>query len=236
MSCRSSTSASNRQLSRRLSKPDKLLAADGPGIHGIRVIASESKVGDASNNNVMSLLKRIASGDSAAVRECIDQYGGLIWSLARRLSRNPADAEDATQEIFLALWRNAARFDESKGSEKLFIAMLARRRLFDRLRKTRNEPPMDSSSEILESVEWPDPGARSESAIEAEQAKQALTQLRPEHRQVLELGLLHGLTQSEIAARLNMPLGTVKSFMRRGIARVREVMNIEVQCAGRVDV
>jgi RNA polymerase sigma-70 factor (ECF subfamily) len=183
----------------------------------------------------MSLLKRIAGGDSAAVRECIDQYGGLVWSLARRLSRTPADAEDATQEIFLALWRNAGRFDESKGSEKLFVALLARRRLFDRLRKTRSEPPMDSSTEILESVEWPDPGARSEASIEAEQAKRALQQLRPEHRQVLELGLLHGLTQSEIAARLNMPLGTVKSFMRRGIARVREVMNIE-QYAGRADV
>jgi len=100
----------------------------------------------------MTVLRRIAGGDSAAVRECIDRYGALIWSLARRLSRSSPDAEDATQEIFLDLWRNAGRFDESKGSEKLFIAMLARRRLIDRLRKTRIEVPTESSPEILESV------------------------------------------------------------------------------------
>lgn len=185
----------------------------------------------------MTLLKRIAGGDSAAVGECIDQYGGLVWSLARRLSRTPADAEDATQEIFLALWRNAGRFDESKGSEKLFIAMLARRRLIDRLRKMSAEPPMDSSPEILESVAFSDPGTGPEASIEAEQAKQALQGLRVEQRQVLELGLLHGLSQSEIASRLNMPLGTVKSTMRRGIMRVREVMNIKAaHGAGRADV
>jgi len=100
----------------------------------------------------MTVLRRIAGGLSAAVRECIDRYGALIWSLARRLSRSSPDAEDATQEIFLDLWRNAGRFDESKGSEKLFIAMLARRRLIDRLRKTRIEVPTESSPEILESV------------------------------------------------------------------------------------
>jgi len=185
----------------------------------------------------MTLLKRIAGGDSAAVGECIDQFGGLVWNLARRLSRTTADAEDATQEIFLALWRNAGRFDESKGSEKLFIAMLARRRLIDRLRKASAEPPMDSLPEILESVALSDPGTGPEASIEAEQAKQSLQELRPEQRQVLELGLLHGLSQSEIASRLNMPLSTVKSTMRRAIMRVREVMNIEAaHVAGRVDV
>jgi len=184
----------------------------------------------------MTVLRRIAGGDSAAVRECIDRYGALIWSLARRLSRSSPDAEDATQEIFLDLWRNAGRFDESKGSEKLFIAMLARRRLIDRLRKTRIEVPTESSPEILESVACSDPDAGSETSTEAEQAKQALQRLRPEQRTVLELGLLYGFTQSEIAARLNMPLGTVKSLMRRGIMRVREVMNIESEgIAQRVD-
>jgi RNA polymerase sigma-70 factor, ECF subfamily len=175
----------------------------------------------------MSLMKRIAGGDSAALRECIDQYGGIVWSLARRLSRTAADAEDATQEIFLSIWRSAGRFDESKSSEKLFVAMIARRRLIDRLRKASAEPPMESSTEMLESVAWTDPGTSSETSLEAEQARRALQELRPEHRQVLELGLLHGLTQAEIATRLHMPLGTVKSFMRRGIMRVRENMNIE---------
>jgi len=175
-----------------------------------------------------SVLQRIASGDSAAVRECIEQYGALVWSLARRLSRSPSDAEDATQEIFLDIWRSAGRFDASQGSDKVFIAMIARRRLIDRLRKTTAEPPT-VPVEALESVAWADPGTASETSLEAEQATRALAELRPEQRQVLELGLLHGLTQVEIATRLQIPLGTVKSFMRRGLIKVREYMNIDAE-------
>jgi RNA polymerase sigma factor (sigma-70 family) len=172
-----------------------------------------------------SVLQRIASGEAAAVRECIDEYGALVWSLARRLSRTPADAEDATQEIFLDIWRSAGRFDPLQGSDKVFIAMIARRRLIDRLRKSTAEPPMDPV-EVLDTMAWSEPGNASEISVEAEQAARALQALRPEQRQVLELGLLHGLSQSEIAAHLGMPLGTVKSFMRRGLIRVREFMNI----------
>jgi RNA polymerase sigma-70 factor, ECF subfamily len=176
----------------------------------------------------LSMLQRIASGDSAAVRDCMREYGPLVWSIARRLSRTPSDAEDATQEIFLDIWRSAGRFDASQGSDKVFIAMIARRRLIDRLRKTSAEPPMDPV-EALETVAWADPGTSSETCIEAEHAARALAELRPEQRQVLELGLLHGLSQSEIAARLSMPLGTVKSFMRRGLIKVRELMNIDAE-------
>ena len=175
-----------------------------------------------------SLLQRIASGDSAAVGECITEYGALVWSLARRLSRTASDAEDATQEIFLDIWRSAGRFDPSQGSDKIFIAMIARRRLIDRLRKKSAEPPMDPI-EVLESVAWSDPGTLIETSAEADQAARALAELRPEQRQVLELSLLHGLTQSEIAARLGMPLGTVKSFMRRGLISVRENMNVDAE-------
>ena len=171
------------------------------------------------------MLQRIAAGDAAAVRECIEHYGALIWSIARRLSRTPADAEDATQEIFLDIWRSASRFDATQGSDKVFIAMIARRRLIDRLRKSSAEPPMDPI-EVLDTVAWTENSLSSEASMEAEQATRALAGLRPEQRQVLELGLLHGLSQSEIAARLNMPLGTVKSFMRRGLIKVRELMNI----------
>ena len=175
-----------------------------------------------------SVLQRIASGEQAAVRECIAEYGALVWSLARRLTRTPSDAEDATQEIFLDIWRSAGRFDATQGSDKVFIAMIARRRLIDRLRKTTSEPPMDPV-DVLETVAWSDPGNASEVAHEAEQAARALQELRPEQREVLELGLLHGLSQSEIATRLGLPLGTVKSSMRRGLIRIREYMNIDAE-------
>jgi RNA polymerase sigma-70 factor, ECF subfamily len=172
-----------------------------------------------------SMLQRIASGDPAAVRECIETFGPLVWSIARRLSRTPSDAEDATQEIFLDIWRSAGRYDASQGSDKVFIATIARRRLIDRLRKSSAEPPMDPV-ERLDAVEWSAPGNLGETSVEAEQAARVLAELRPEQRQVLELGLLHGLSQSEIATRLKMPIGTVKSFMRRGLIKVRELMHV----------
>ena len=83
--------------------------------------------------------------------------------------------------------------------------------------------------EALDTVASGDQVMSSETSMEAEQATRALAELRPEQRQVLELGLLHGLSQSEIATRLNMPLGTVKSFMRRGLIKVRENMNIDAE-------
>jgi RNA polymerase sigma-70 factor, ECF subfamily len=175
-----------------------------------------------------SVLQRIASGDAAAVRECMDQYGPLVWSLARRMSRTAADAEDAAQEIFLDIWRSAGRYDASQGSDKVFIATIARRRLIDRLRKRSAEPPMDPP-EVLETVAWAEPGNSAETKTEASQAARALAELKPEQRQVLELGLMHGLTQTEISARLGMPLGTVKSLMRRGLLRVREFMNVDAE-------
>src|SRR5678816_3425476 len=82
-----------------------------------------------------SLLGRVAAGVPGAVDECIARYGGLVWTLARRFSSNSADAEDATQEIFLDLWRSAARFDPIAASETTFVALIARRRLIDRRRR-----------------------------------------------------------------------------------------------------
>ena len=96
---------------------------------------------------MMPILARIAAGDSAAVEECMVEYGGLVWSLARRLSPSNADAEDAVQEIFVELWKNASRFDSAKASEKTFIAMIAKRRLIDRLRHKNRRPEFQAFEE-----------------------------------------------------------------------------------------
>ena len=84
---------------------------------------------------IESTLQRIAAGDGASVQECLDRYGGLVWSIARRLAPTAQDAEDAVQEIFLDVWRNAGRFDPEIGSEATFIATIARRRLLDQRRR-----------------------------------------------------------------------------------------------------
>lgn len=172
-----------------------------------------------------SLLRRVANGDGGAIKEVMDQFGGLVWSLARRSCYNPADAEDATQEIFLDIWKSAARYDESKGSETLFVAMIARRRLIDRIRRQGREPPMDDIDEpgFELASSTADEG---ETYTEAALAAKAVATLKPAQQKVLELGLLQGLSHSEIADVTGMPLGTVKTQMRRGLIRVRELMQV----------
>lgn len=173
-----------------------------------------------------SLLKRVADGDSGAVKEVMDQFGGLVWSLARKSCYNPADAEDATQEIFLDIWKSAARYDPEKGSETLFVATIARRRLIDRIRRQGRQPQMEDIDapgfELAAST-----AAESETFSEAALARKAVAELKPAQQRVLELGLLQGLSHSEIADVTGMPLGTVKTQMRRGLIRVRELMQVD---------
>jgi RNA polymerase sigma-70 factor (ECF subfamily) len=173
-----------------------------------------------------SVLRRVAQGDQAAVAECIDQFGPLVWALARRLSPNRDDAEDAVQEIFVDVWKSAARFDPAQGSEKVFVATIARRRLIDRLRR-HSQLPEFAPTEELDVVGWAEPGTRGEIAIEAERAAMAVARLKPDQQKVIELAVLHGLSHSEIAAKTGMPLGTVKTQMRRGLIQVRELMQID---------
>jgi RNA polymerase sigma-70 factor (ECF subfamily) len=179
-----------------------------------------------------TILQRIAGGETGAVRACIDQYGGLIWSLARRLSRTALDAENATQEIFLQIWRQAGLFDDKLGSETLFVAMIARRSLMDRLNKTGAEPRVEPTDDSFERRACNDVGNVPGICIEADQALLALDELQPDYRHVLALAFLQGLTQPEIAKRLNMPLGSVKGFMRCGLMRVRECMKADANRPG----
>jgi len=95
-----------------------------------------------------SILQRIAAGDQQAVSECIDTYSDLIWSLARRFLRSQQDAEDVVQDIFIELWSSADRFDPAKAGETTFVAMIARRRIIDRIRKLGRQPQMDDVDEI----------------------------------------------------------------------------------------
>ena len=174
-----------------------------------------------------TLLERIAAGDADAVQECIDCYGALVWSLARRHLRRYADAEDAVQEVFIEIWRNAGRFDPARASEATFITMISRRRLIDRQRK------LGRTSVTQTIVEEPAVGSGTDHENvdireEAERARMFMGRLRADERRVLELGLLEGLTQSEIAKVADMPLGTVKTHARRGLMRLREMMGAEL--------
>jgi RNA polymerase sigma-70 factor (ECF subfamily) len=171
-----------------------------------------------------TILQRIVAGDMAAMQECIDHYGGLVWSLARRLSLSPAEAEDGVQEVFIELWKHADRFDPEVAAEATFVGMIARRRLIDRRRSR-----MAQQRHVKTTSEMPEPSLTpSESGVdlsdEAKHAAEAMRELNEDQQRVLTLAVHYGLTHQQIAESTGMPLGTVKTHARRGLIKVREAI------------
>lgn len=172
------------------------------------------------------LLPRIAQGDAAAVEEFLDAYGPLINGIAGRLTRSAAEREDAVQDIFVELWRHAERFDPTRSSEPAFITMVSRRRLIDRRRRVARRGETEDLERALDiPSDVPDVAMQAAENDEVELARSALEKLRPQERKVLELSIWDGLTQSEIADQLDLPLGTVKTHARRGLQKVRESLS-----------
>lgn len=129
------------------------------------------------------------------------------------------------QEIFVDIWKNAERFDETKSSETTFIAMIARRRLIDKIRYSTRRISADSLDDVLL-----EPFTRADKdmqvSLEAQQAAEAMRTLRPEQQQVLRLSIVQGMSHQEISEATGMPLGTVKTHARRGILQVREYLGL----------
>jgi len=163
-----------------------------------------------------ALLRRLAAGDHAALGEFYDLYAGLANGLALRILRDTSEAEDVVQEVFVQVWRQAARFDPNRGSPEAWLCTMARSRALDRLRRrtSRREEPGDASP----------PSTEAPKTEEALAVRKALEGLSGDQRRALELAYYEGLTQSEIAARLGEPLGTIKTRIRTAMIRLREVL------------
>jgi RNA polymerase sigma-70 factor (ECF subfamily) len=167
------------------------------------------------------LLLRVARGEAQAVDELLRRYRPLVWSIvSERVPHHVA--EDVVQEVFIQLWKNAPRFDPSLSSEAGFVGMIARRRLVDRHRRESvRGPDLELPEDLsLESAEL----ASLEAQDEYQRAERALESIRPEEQLVLRMSL-SGLSHAEIARRTDTPLGTVKSHARRGLERVRRLMD-----------
>lgn len=170
-----------------------------------------------STQRETTLLERVARGDAHAVPLFLERYTPLVWTLARR-QLGAQVAEDLVQEVFLALWQGAERFDPTLSSETNFVVTVARRRIIDLCRKAGRAP---RTEEFEEASDTHDPLEPVELSDEARRAEVALAELAPTQREVLRLALVEGLTHSEVSVRLALPLGTVKSHVRRGLERVR---------------
>ncbi len=175
----------------------------------------------AQGGSDTNLLERIASGDATAVRAVIDAYGDLVWSLARRFTGNDADAEDAVQDIFTMLWRKADVYDRAMGAEVTFVSLLARRVLIDRWRR---EGRRVATTTLDHDGSAPGgPWGEREELIRL--ASRAFDELDEDQQTAIRLSLSYGLTHEMIAQTTNVPVGTVKTRIRRGLARVRDRLN-----------
>jgi RNA polymerase sigma-70 factor (ECF subfamily) len=172
---------------------------------------------------VTTILERVAGGDPAAVQDCIDRYGSLVHTLARRMCPAGAEIDDAVQEAFIDLWRKAHRFDPRIADESTFVAMVARRRLIDMRRRLQRH---SGAAEVDESVAGAEQAVdvSAELADDADRAKRAFAELKPEQQRVLRLSVWEGHSHQSIADITGLPLGTVKTHARRGLNKLRELL------------
>jgi RNA polymerase sigma-70 factor (ECF subfamily) len=183
--------------------------------------AANDRMETTEAENRKDLLSEVATGDSKAFEELTKKYGNLIWSIARRYLSNQAEAEDAVQEIFLALWQSASRFDANKGSEITFIATIARRRLIDGLRKNNKHKILQSIDDSISNDVFQQKSNLEKNA-ELSLAIGILETLEKKDQELLSLSIYQGYSHVEIAKLLNLPLGTVKTKIRRNLMKIRE--------------
>ncbi len=170
-----------------------------------------------------ALLTLVAQADEEALGSLYDRYGRVAYGLALRILRDPDLAQDAVQEAFLSVWRTAAAFDPRRASAQTWLLTIVHRRAVDVVRREerRRADPLPPE-ETAETGETTDEQAWVREQRRGVQA--ALAELPDDQRQALELAYYGGLSQSEIAERLGVPLGTVKSRMFTGLSRLRDLL------------
>lgn len=179
-----------------------------------------------------NILAKVAQGDQESIRECLNRYSALVWSIALRLLPSREDAEDVVQEVFLDIWKNASRYDSAIGTEKTFIVMISRRRIIDRQRqlgRRHDNETLDEKSLALED----EPAGDMVLQEEAVQARDCFEQLKVESQRVLRLAIYEGLSQAHISKQTGIPLGSVKTYSRRGMAALRDCMRAKSIAGGR---
>jgi RNA polymerase sigma-70 factor (ECF subfamily) len=175
------------------------------------------------------LIAGIARGDRADFERFYDAYAALAFGLIRRILRDPEAAKEVLQEVFWQIWQDAPSYDPSRGSPEAWLVMRAKTRAIDKLRSIRRREQtfvatVDERVAAAVGTRADDPGLAAE---DRGLAQGALEQLPGPQRRAIELAFLEGLTQSEIAAKLGEPLGTVKTRIRMGLERLRAVFKVD---------
>ncbi|HEX3987502.1 MAG TPA: sigma-70 family RNA polymerase sigma factor [Acidobacteriaceae bacterium] len=173
-----------------------------------------------------ALIERMMAGDENALVALYDRYSGMLFGMLMRILKDTQLAEEVLQDLFLQLWREAGRFDASRGSLPGWLLVIARNRAISRLRRgNRQAVADDPDGFLLESL--PSPGNLEEEAQRlqlADRLRRAMATLPGEQREALELAYFEGMTQTEIAQRTGAPLGTVKSRVRAAMQSLKQVL------------
>lgn len=178
--------------------------------------------------HLTSLLRASARGDEAAFAELYDATARRLHGLIVRVIRDPAQSEEVTQEVFLEIWRQCARFDDNQGSPLSWMMTIAHRRAVDRVRSAEASSRRDSTYEQrTREVEHDSTAEAAQASMEARRVRAALHTLTDAQRGAIELAYFGGYTHTEIATMLDLPLGTAKTRIRDGLIRLRDTLGVE---------
>jgi RNA polymerase sigma-70 factor, ECF subfamily len=191
-------------------------------------------VGPGTGRSVESeddaLVRRMAEGDDQALGVLYDRWHSVVHGVVSRMLRQPEEVEDVVEETFWQAWRQASRFDRSRGAVQTWLLTIARSRALDRvraLRRRREEPLEDDDGQmVVQQAAEGDPGLDAEASERRRIVGEALTGLPAEQREALELGYFGGFSQTEIAERTGQPLGTVKTRMRLALQKLRSQLQV----------
>ncbi|WP_125611669.1 ECF RNA polymerase sigma factor SigK [Specibacter cremeus] len=173
------------------------------------------------------LVRLVALGDEAAFGALYDALAPRVFGLVRRVVRDPAQSEEVTQEIFVEVWRQAARFDTDRGRAVSWILVMAHRRAVDRVRASQAQADRDLRQGVKEYRDsYDDVADTVEASLEAERVRRALETLTAPQREAIRLAYYGGYTHREVAEILKIPVGTVKTRIRDGMIRLRDKLEV----------
>jgi RNA polymerase sigma-70 factor, ECF subfamily len=172
----------------------------------------------------VALVRRLLQRDVNAFEELYDRHSRIVYGLVLRILQQASTAEEVVQDVFLQLWRNAAQYDTSRGPFLPWLLTLSRNRALDhlRLKSERQRRREDQSDELPAVITVPDFESRLDLKRRALRVRELISALQPQQRRAIELAYFEGLSHSEIAAKLQEPLGTVKSWIRNGLLKLKE--------------
>lgn len=180
----------------------------------------------------IALMLRIAQGDQRAFETLYDHFSGILFATAYRVLNNQAAAEDVVQDTFIQIWQKAPQYDPAKGKPLTWAVTLTRNRSIDRLRSTqrrnRMQEDLQAESETFEQFDGRSSLDAISSAETSQRVRDAVNELPADMREAIELAFFGSLKQSEIAERLNTPLGTIKARIRRGMTKLQNMLDSDV--------